>query len=612
MPRWNSFRAPALALAALLVCGQRLQAQVQAGSETQLNLDGSVSAGYAGSTSNEGPDSHGLTFGGNGNLSGAFHSPQFLSFDVSPFFNQSRNNSNFQSITDSSGVTASANIFGGSQFPGYITFSKIYNSESTYSLPGIGNYATNGNSDAFGVGWAANFKSLPSLSFGYQQGSNDYSLYGTNQDTFSSFHSFFGTANYAVDGFHLSGGIHYSNTSSEFPQIVPEEPMNKATSDSLTYTFNATRSFPLDGNTWLNFSRNTSGYDSAGSSTNETADILSGGVSLRPWSKLTTQFIADYNDNLAGTIFQTITATGAIVPVALPSEPSHAWGLFGGAQYAVIPGLYVAGNISYRQQLFLGTSFDSTAVSGSVNYGHNLWGGQFTAAATVTRNSYGSYGAAMMGLLTNAIYIRKFGPWGVTGSFGYSRNVQTILIAYTSSGYSYSGSVNRQIHRLVWTGSASGAKSLLNNVQDSSTFTQGYSTGLSGRWLGASAGYSRSSGNGLYTPGGITPLPPGVPPPLVTTILYGGTTYSVGVGSTPLSGLVINGSYVNSRSNTSNGPLASSNKTEQAYVYLSYRFRKVYFNAGYSRLLQGFSLSGFPPTLVSTYYFGVSRWFKVF
>jgi len=171
MPLRSLPRAIGLMLTVLIFFSTPLRAQVQLGNETQVNLDGSISGGYSGSMTNEGPDGHGFTFGGAGNFTGSFHSPQFLSFDVSPFFNQSRNNSNYQSITDSSGMVASANIFGGSRFPGYLNYSKIYNSESIYSLPGIGNYATNGNSHIFGAGWSANLKDLPSLAFGYQQGS---------------------------------------------------------------------------------------------------------------------------------------------------------------------------------------------------------------------------------------------------------------------------------------------------------------------------------------------------------------------------------------------------------------------------------------------------------
>jgi hypothetical protein len=287
--------------------------------------------------------------------------------------------------------------------------------------------------------------------------------------------------------------------------------------------------------------------------------------------------------------------------------------LFGQAQYTVFSGLYIGGSISRREQLFLGTNYDSTAFSGSVNYGHHVMGGQFTAGATVTHSSLGSTGESMLGFLSNATYIRRIGAWNVSGSFNYSQNVQTILVAYTTSGYGYSSSVSRRVGRLNWTGSASGSKSLLTQQSGTSNFSQNYSTGLSGRWLGASAGYSRSSGTGLFTVAGITTLPPGVPLQfLPTSVFFGGTTYSVGLGSTPIRGLTVNANWVRSVNTTENGLFPSNNKTEQANSYLSYRFRRVYFNAGYSRLLQGFSASGLPPTMVSSYYFGISRWFRFF
>jgi len=612
MPLRTLPRVLGFAVAGILCTGTNLSAQIQAGSETQLNLNGSVSAGYSGASSNEGPDSHGLNFGGTGNLSGYFHSPQFLSFDVAPFFNQSRNNANFQSVADSSGVTASANVFGGSQFPGYFNFSKIYNSESTYSLPGAGNYATNGNSETFGVGWAVNLKNLPILSFGYQQGSSDYSLYGTQGESTDNFRTVFGNASYLWHHFQLSGGIRYSNSSSLFPQIEAGEPADRASSDTRTYTFSVSRSIVLDGTTWANFTRTTTDYDSPGLKSSETADVLSGGVTLRPTAKLTAQMTADYNDNLAGSIFQTVTGSGAVAPISIATTPSHSWGVLGSAQYSIVPGLFATGTVTHREQLFLGQTYDSTSLSGTMSYGHNVLGGQLSATANVSYSSYANYNGSMTGFLANVIYIRRFGAWGVSTSFGYTQNAENILIAYTTSGYTYSGSVNRRIGRLTLTGGANGSKSVLTGTNFPSYFAQGYTLGLSGRWLGAGAGYSKSSGAGLLTSGGIVTPPPGVPPPLLTTVLYGATSYSANVGSTPVRGLTINGTYLHSQSNTANGSLSSRNTTEQAYAYLTYRFRKVYFNAGYSRLLQGFSAADTIPTSVNAYYFGVSRWFKAF
>ena len=45
---------------------------------------------------------------------------------------------------------------------------------------------------------------------------------------------------------------------------------------------------------------------------------------------------------------------------------------------------------------------------------------------------------------------------------------------------------------------------------------------------------------------------------------------------------------------------------------MTYHFRKLDFSAGYSRLVQGFSLSGTPPTMVGSFYVGISRWFNFF
>lgn len=610
---YRFYQLTGLMIAALLCCNPLASGQVQAGSDVVLSMDGNLSTAYAGSFANDGPSSHGVLFGGMGDLNGSYYSPQFLSFTVSPFYNQSRNSSSFNSINDSSGVTARANIFGGSQFPGYISYSRIYNSESNYLIPGINNFKTNGNGQTLGVGWSFNLKNLPTFTLGYQQGSSDNTLYGAQSESITNFHSLLGNATYTIDGFHLSGGVHYSNGNSQFPEIVAGQPIQKATSDTTTYTFNVSRNTFLDGSTWVNFTRNSANYDSAGLSNSQTADIVSGGLSLKPTEKLNTQITADYNDSLAGTLYQLVNSAGVLIPVSIPAGDSHSWGIFGQAQYTVFTGLFVAGSVSHRQQLFLGSNYDSNSYSGSVSYGHRVFGGQFTTSATVNHSSLANRDQSMLGLLTNASYVRQIGGWSVNGSFNYSQNIQTVVVAFTTSGYGYSGSVSRRLGKLNWSGSAAGSKSLLTQQGGTTNFSQNYSTGLSGRWLGVSAGYSKSSGSGLFTVTGITPLPPGVPVGfLPTAVLFNGTTYSLGFGSTAFRGLSINANWLRAVNTTDNGLLSSTNKTEQANAYLIYKFRQLYFNAGYSRLLQGFSASGLPPTMVSSYYFGISRWFKFF
>ena len=98
------------------------------------------------------------------------------------YLNQSRANSNFQSISDASGVNVSANIFGGSKLPRFNQLSKAYNSEGNYAVPGLANYVTHGNSDTFGINWSENLPNAPSFSAGFQMGNSQYSVYGTNDE----------------------------------------------------------------------------------------------------------------------------------------------------------------------------------------------------------------------------------------------------------------------------------------------------------------------------------------------------------------------------------------------------------------------------------------------
>jgi len=606
-------------VAGLWCSAPRMLGQVSVGNNVLLNLDGTIATSYAGGYGNEGSSEHGLGFGGLANLNGSYYSPQFLSFHVSPFYNQSRESTS--AVMDNSGVNAVANIFSGSRFPGFVSYSDAYNNQSSYQLPGLANFKTNGNTQTLAVGWSANLPN-PSVAVGYEQSSSDTSLYGIPTDTTSHFHSLFANANYRLDGFQLNGGIHHSNENAQIPEIEAGQPIEATSSDTTTFDVGVSRAVPLRGSTWGNFTRQSSDYDSLGISNSETADIVTGGLSLKPTDKFSTQVSGNYNDNLAGSVYQAVNSAGVLVPVSIPAGTSHSWQLTGQGQYAPFFGMYVGGGVSHEQQLFLGKSYTSTAEFGFAGYGHDLLGGHFSSNATVTRSSLSATGESTLGFIALTTYIRSIGRWNVGGSFGYSENVQTILLAYTSSGYSYSVSVTRPLPRkLIWTGSAGGSSTLITQQNTPSNVTRSYSTGLSARWLGVSGGYSKSSGTGLLTSTGITVAPTGVPSQLLPTVVtFGGSSYSIGLGSTPVRGFSLNGSFVKAQYNTVNGIVSGSpnevlfshNKTEQAYAYIRYRFRKVDFIAGYSRLLQGFSGSGLPPTALTSYYAGISRWFNFF
>jgi|SRR5260370_1381031 len=130
--------------------------------------------------------------------------------------------------------------------------------------------------------------------------------------------------------------------------------------------------------------------------------------------------------------------------------------------------------------------------------------------------------------------------------------------------------------------------------------------------IGLSASYSRSSGNAIQTPTGLAPSPLPLPVLPSAFILYGGESYSFGAGGSPLKGLTFTGTFVRTVSNTNDAGVSSRNNADLANFYIQYRFRKVNFNSGFTRILQGFSLAETRQQTVNSYYFGISRWFNFF
>ncbi len=86
----HRIRNSRLALAVLVLLAAPLLAQVQVGDNLKLNLNGTVSLGYNDTYGNAINSSHGVGFGGTAGLSGSYYNPNFLSFNVNPYFNQSR------------------------------------------------------------------------------------------------------------------------------------------------------------------------------------------------------------------------------------------------------------------------------------------------------------------------------------------------------------------------------------------------------------------------------------------------------------------------------------------------------------------------------------------
>jgi len=615
-------------------------AQVTIGDNVSLTSSGTINVGYNDTYGNQIESSHGLGFGGTAAFNGFYYNPNFLSFSVNPYFNQSRSNSGVGSVSDASGVALTSGIFSGSHFPGSVNYSAAFNSTGNYGIPGINSLDTNGNNQSFGINWGAFVPGYPTLSLGYQMGNSNYYLYGTNESGSSEFKSFNVNSTYTLAGWGLTGGFAHGNSDAQIPGVVIGGETATSTADSTSYVFGASHAFPWNGNFNVNFNRTDLNSDYLGYAFNGDIDVLNATVSMHPTPKLSFSLSSSYTDNLSGSLYQAIVpgasnsnfsstnsgagtaqnqtattpATSDVLGVQATStqESSHAFDMIASTAYSFAPNLQAQAFFDRRQESYLGESFGSNLFGAGAYYTRPLAGGSVGGSAYIFDSTVDTSSQNQLGFSLNANYSRRFGEWTVAGYVGYVQNVQTFLVTYNTSAYTFSGNVSRRFGRWYWTGSAGGGRTGLTAIPGTSSSSESFNTTFGTRRINFGGAYAKSDGNSLASGGGLvtTPLPPIIPANLL--VLYGGTSYSASVSVAPKRGFNASASYVKSKNNFNNLGFYSWNNFEQENVYLQYQFRQLGLNGGYTRLVQGFSASGTPPANVSSFYIGVYRWFNFF
>ena len=603
--------------AAVLLVGMaaNLSAQVTIGDDLSMNLNANLSAGYSADFGNTIQSDHGVTFGGTGDLSGSYYDPNFLSFHLQPYLNESRANSDYQSISNTSGLNANAALFTGSHFPGSISYSRNYNSEGNFGIPGIANYTTRGNGDVFSVGWGITVPDKPNVQASFQEGNNQYSIYGTNTNSESNFKTFSLTSSYTLEGFLLTAGYHHVDTEAQVPTFLDNAAPEKSDSSGDSYTVGLGHRLPFGGSFSSAASRSDTDATFSGGSYNATIDTLNAGLSFAPIGTLSFGSNAQYTDNLAGSLYNAVLSVGGILQPNEFSQLSHALDINNYVNYRV-PSVHMtfSGTAEHREQRIFDTDLTGNSFTETANYSNSLLGGYLNVTGGANENTISTRNQSSLGALGSINYSRPVGRWDFSGGFNYAQNQQTILLTYTTTNYGYIGTAGRKLgRRSHWNATATGTKSSFVNQPGTGTYNQSYSTGLSVKWIGVSGTYAKSSGNAILTGTGLAPTP--IPVPIVTptsVVLYGGHAYSFGIGASPVRRLSISGSYSKALSNTFSTSLASNNNSEMITTRIQYQFRQVFFQAGYSKLNQGFSLSGQPPAMLSSYYVGISRWFNFF
>jgi hypothetical protein len=601
-----------------LIFPPTLFAQIQIGDNTHLSGGGLATVGYAGSYGNQIQSSHGLNFGFSGGFDGYYYNPNFLNFNITPYYNQSRADSNYQSLTDASGIAASANLFTGSRFPGSIDYRYDYNSTGTLGLPGTPNFTTQGKGQGFGINWSALFPDWPTLSVGYQHGSGSGTLYGTNQETSSNQNMFNVHSTYRLEGFNLNAYYNHNNFQGNIPEFLSGVGNTVSESSGYSTGISAGRNIPFwNGSFYANYSHSSYSTDYLASaeqtSTNSgyVADVETAGANFHPTDKLGWYVNENYTNNLSSYFIQGVG--GVPLPGYIPNLGAGSYSLTagGGVNYSFSRELNASAQATHYSQSYFGQTYTGTFISGNVNYGRKLLD-MFTFSAGVVDSTTGR-GDNNLGFVGTVNYFHRFGPWETSGAFSYAQNVQSVLVTDTTSYYSYSGNLHRRFSpRVQWTASCNGSHSALSDNSHGASNSTGFSSSLSLRSLAFSANYISGSGNSLLTSSGISPLPPLPGETPSNAIAYNAKSYGGSISWTPIRRMVLTGTYDRSFSKTLSNGIFSRNNTGIFYSQLQYRLRRIGLLAGYTRFTQGISATGVPPGTVNSYYGGISRWFDFF
>jgi len=590
--------------------GTVAQAQVGVGDDVKMTLNGFLGFGYSGDYGDNGTSGHGLFGSGTGQLSGYYYNPNFLSFNVRPYYNRNQDNASFGSVLSETGVDASANFFSGSHFPGSVSFTKAFANGSQYGIPGSTGLTSDSSTQTFSVTWNELLPGLPSVTGTFGLNSSSSTLQGEPGTTDSSSQTFNLMSHYKADGWGFTGFVTDQNFQVKLPAFL--SPTNSQSDSSGTsYGISVTHALPLSGVFQAGYNRTDYSSESGSYHNSGTTDTADSTVAFKPLERFTINGQVRYTGNLIGALQQSLTPGQP--PLPSNEQTSHGVSLSTYGSYNLGRGFILIGYANRDMETFQGMDFTTTRAGGTLTYSYSrpLFGVLYFSFGMV--NNATNNGGGSVGYVGNVAFKRRFGGWQVDSDFSYSQNVQTIIAYYTTSNYGYGASVRRRFGaNSNWSVSYRGVRTGLTQLPDYSNRSNSFMTTFARGRYGFSGSYAQAHGTALLSSTGVltpTPLAPVVAP---DQALYDGKVYGAGVNVIPIRKMVINFNWYRTRSDTLTQQVFSANNSERFYGQMQYNLRKLSFRAGYWRVDQGIGAAGLPPAVVNTYYFNISRWFDIF
>ena len=297
----KGFALSVIGLALLLACVHPASGQTTVDDKLKMTLNGSLGVNYADSFGNYINSSHSLGLAANGTLDGYYYNPNFLSFQVRPYYDRAQSNSESQTITRGSGVGSSVSLFGGSHFPGSISYGKDFSSNSEFSVAGVPSVLGNSSGSDFNISWSALFEGLPKLYASYMITDSTSTLLGTTSESKTTSKNFNLNSNYELAGFSLHGNLNHYNTSFLSPSFLTATTISDTTS-STNYGVTANRRLPLSGSLGLAWSRT----DSENGTNDSKTDSYSASATITPWHRFSVTEACNYTTNLMAALAKSI------------------------------------------------------------------------------------------------------------------------------------------------------------------------------------------------------------------------------------------------------------------------------------------------------------------
>jgi hypothetical protein len=595
-------------LALLLVVTAR--AQMTVGDNVNMTLNGNVGVGYSGNFDDGGTSGHGLFGSGSAQLSGSYYNPNFLSFNVRPSYNRNQDNTAFTSVLSETGVDASVNLFGGSHFPGSVSYSRMFANGSQYGIAGASGLTSDSSTRTFAVTWSELLPGLPSLTATFGDNSSSSTIQGASGTTDASSRTFNVFSNYKVDGWGLLGFINHQNVSVDLPSFLAPT-SSRSDASGTSYGISANHALPWSGSFGASYNRSDYSSETGTSRNNGTTDTAETSVSFRPIEKFTINGQIRYTGNLIGALQQSLQPGAP--PLPSNDKTSHGLSFNSYGTYSLGHGFILVGYANHQRETFEGIDTSDTRAGGTLTYRYSkpLLGMLYLSFGMV--NNASNTGGGSLGFVGNVSLKRRVAGWEVDSDFSYAQNVQTIISYYTTSNYSYGGMARRRFGaNSYWSASYRGIKTGLTQLPGYGNRSDTFLTVLSRGRYSVSGSYSKSHGTALLSSTGV--LTPTALAPLLAPdqTIYDGKVYGAGLSVVPRRKMLLNVNWYRTQSDTQTAEMFSANNSERFYGQMQYNLRKLSFRAGYWRVYQGISASGLPPKTVNTYYFNISRWFNLF